>query len=156
MSAEDIFWFSIAVCLYVYVGYPILLILLRLLFQKPVRKRPLEPFVSLLVPAYNEADVIAAKIQNVLALDYPPDRLEIIIASDGSTDGTAEIAKKVADGTRVRVDAYLTNRGKISVLNDSVPKLHGTVVAFSDASSMLAPDSIRYWLRTSPIQWSAP
>ena len=69
MSAENIFLFSAGVCLYVYVGYPILLILLRLLFQTPVRKRPIEPFVSLLVPAYNEADVIAAKIQNVLALE---------------------------------------------------------------------------------------
>lgn len=144
MFAENIFLFSAGVCLYVYVGYPLLLTLLRLLFQQPVRKHPIEPFVSLLVPAYNEAAVIAAKIQNVLALDYPPDRLEIVIASDGSTDGTAEIANKVADGTRIRVDAYLTNRGKISVLNDSVPKLHGTIVAFSDASSMLAPDSIRH------------
>ena len=144
MSAKAVFWFSVGVCLYVYVGYPLLLILLRLLFQQPVPKRPIEPFVSLLIPAYNEADVIASKIQNVLALDYPPDRLEIVIASDGSSDRTAEIANKAADGTRILVEAYPTNRGKLEVLNETVPKLHGTVIAFSDASSMLAPDSIRH------------
>jgi cellulose synthase/poly-beta-1,6-N-acetylglucosamine synthase-like glycosyltransferase len=138
-----IFWFSASVGFYVYIGYPLLLTLLRPLIRRPVRKQPIEPFVSLLVPAYNEADVIAAKIQNSLALDYPLNRLEIVIASDGSTDGTVEIAQQLADGARVVVDAYPTNRGKIAVLNDSVPKLHGTVVAFSDAASMLAPNSIR-------------
>jgi cellulose synthase/poly-beta-1,6-N-acetylglucosamine synthase-like glycosyltransferase len=113
-------------------------------FSKPVKKRPIEPSVSLLVPAYNEAHVIAAKIQNVLALDYPPGLLEIVIASDGSTDRTAEIAKDSAAGTRIQVHIHLMNRGKLAVLNESVPKLRGSVIAFSDASSMLSPDAIRH------------
>lgn len=143
MRPDHLFWFSAFAIFYVYVGYPLLLALLRPLFRRPVTKHPIEPFISLLVPAYNEADVIAAKIQNVLSLDYPRDRLEIVIASDGSTDRTVGIANEMADGTRILVDAYPINRGKLAVLNDSVPKLRGTIVAFSDASSMLAPDSMR-------------
>jgi len=144
MSAEAVFWFSAGVGLYVYLGYPLLLLFLRLLFQRPVKKQRIEPYVSLLIPAYNEAHIIEAKIQNVLALDYPPELLEIVIASDGSTDQTAEIAQKAVAGTRILVDAHPTNRGKLVVLNESVPKLRGSVVAFSDAASMLTPDSIRH------------
>lgn len=128
---------------FVYAGYPVLLLLLRLFIRRPVRKRPIEPTVSLLVAAYNEADVIEAKIRNALALDYPPDRLEIAIASDGSTDGTAEIVARLADGVRVRLFAYPKHRGKLTALNDTLPRLRGGIVAFSDASSMLAPDAMR-------------
>lgn len=144
MTAELVFWISAGIILYVYVGYPLLLAFLRLVFSQPVKKRPIEPFVSLLVPAYNEAHVIAAKIQNVLALDYPPELLEIVVVSDGSTDKTAEIAKEVAAGTRIKVITYPVNRGKLTLLNESVPQLHGSVIAFSDASSMLSPDAIRH------------
>ncbi len=63
--------------------------------RREVRKQPIAPFVSLLIPAYNEADVIERKIKNSLALDYPADRLEIVVASDGSRDETAEIAQSL-------------------------------------------------------------
>ncbi|MDQ3949671.1 MAG: glycosyltransferase family 2 protein [Gemmatimonadota bacterium] len=143
MRAETVFWLAVAVAAYVYAGYPLLLAGLRLAIRRPVRKAPIEPSVSLLVAAYNEADVIEAKIRNALALDYPADRLEIVIASDGSTDQTAEFAQRLADGERVRVFVHPTNRGKLAVLNEAVPLLRGEVVAFSDASSMLARDSLR-------------
>jgi cellulose synthase/poly-beta-1,6-N-acetylglucosamine synthase-like glycosyltransferase len=143
MRAESVFWLAAAIVGYVYAGYPLLLAALRLIIHRPARKAPIEPSVSLLVAAYNEADVIDAKIRNALALDYPADRLEIVVASDGSTDGTAERAQRFADGERVRVFAHPSNRGKVSALNDAIPLLRGEIVAFSDASSMLARDSLR-------------
>ena len=141
-----IFWASAALAVYVYAGYPILLAVLRRVAKHPVAKRPIEPTVSLLVAAYNEADVIEAKIRNAIELDYPADRLQIAIACDGPNDGTTAIAQRVAaqiGGGRVRVFAYPVNRGKLHALNDTIPQLTGDIVAFSDASSMLAPDAMR-------------
>ena len=143
MLAPLVFWISIAVPVYAYFGYPLVLMLLRAIIHRDVKKGPVEPSVSLLIPAYNEGDVIERKIQNSLALDYPADRLEIVVASDGSKDDTAEAARRLEDGTRVRVLAYPQNRGKIPTLNASVPELRGEIVVFSDAAAMLFPDSVR-------------
>ncbi|HXH05506.1 MAG TPA: glycosyltransferase family 2 protein [Vicinamibacterales bacterium] len=138
------FWAAAAVIAYIYLGYPLVLAVLGRLMTRPVAQAPIEPSVSLLIAAYNEADVIEAKIRNALELDYPPDRLEIVVASDGSTDGTAERAATLTDDPRVRVIAYPRNRGKLAVLNDTVPRLRGEIVVFSDASSMLARDALRH------------
>jgi glycosyltransferase involved in cell wall biosynthesis len=141
--ARAVFWAAAAVLVYIYLGYPLVLAVLGRAMARPVARAPIEPRISLLVAAYNEADVIEAKIRNALALDYPADRLEIVVASDGSTDGTAERAAALADGERVRVIAFPRNRGKLAVLNDTVPQLRGDLLVFSDASSMLAPDALR-------------
>jgi cellulose synthase/poly-beta-1,6-N-acetylglucosamine synthase-like glycosyltransferase len=140
------FWIATGFPVYVYFGYPILLWGLQAIFRSSASRQPVEPSVSLLVAAYNEAAVIADKIRNGLALDYPADKLEIVVASDGSKDATAEIARSLAEaesGGRVRLLSFEKNRGKTVVLNDAVPQLRGEIVAFSDASSMLAPNSIR-------------
>jgi cellulose synthase/poly-beta-1,6-N-acetylglucosamine synthase-like glycosyltransferase len=137
------FWTSAFVIVYAYAGYPLVLVLLRIVIHRPVRKSPIEPFVTLVVPAHNESRVIEAKIRNTALLDYPVDRLELLIASDGSSDGTVEIAGKLSDGNRVRVLAFPQNRGKISVLNDAVREARGEIVVFSDASAILKSDSIR-------------
>lgn len=142
MAAEGIFWASAALIGYVYAGFPVLLWLLARVFERTVNLAPIEPAVSLLVAAYNEADVIESKIRNSLVLDYPSEKLEIVIASDGSSDRTQAIARTF-ESDCVRVLAYRGNRGKLAVLNDSVPELRGEIVAFSDASSMLASDAIR-------------
>src|ERR1700691_126324 len=143
--AKPLFWISAGFAVYVYIGYPILLWALQAVFRSAPGRQPVEPSVSLLVAAYNEAEVIADKIQNSLALDYPADKLEIIVASDGSKDATAEIVRPFAvrENGRVRLLDFKQNRGKMAVLNDAVKELRGEVVAFSDASSMLAPDSVR-------------
>jgi cellulose synthase/poly-beta-1,6-N-acetylglucosamine synthase-like glycosyltransferase len=143
VTAAVLFWVGVGVVLYTYAGYPIVLRLLRLIVRRPVRRGPIEPFVSILVPAYNESDVIAEKIRNVLAIDYPADRFELAVACDGPSDGTADIVRSLADGTRVRAFLFAQNRGKLYVLNDVVPQLRGEIVAFSDASSMLEPNAIR-------------
>lgn len=147
MSFEALFWLSLATCIYVYAGYPALLVAMAALFRRPVRKAPVEPSVSLVIPAYNEEKVIEAKIHNVLALDYPPEKLEIVVVSDGSTDRTNAIAARYAATGRLRLAAYPANRGKLAALNDAVPGLRGEIVVFSDAASMLRPDALRQLVR---------
>ncbi len=143
--AKLVFWVSVGFTGYVYIGYPFLLWLLQAIFPARSRRESVEPSVSLLVAAYNEAAVIAKKIRNSLALDYPADKLEIVIASDGSKDATAEIVRSFATSHpgRIRLLEFEKNRGKVPVLNDAIPQLRGEIVAFSDASSMLATDSVR-------------
>ena len=140
---ELVFWLSIAFVFYVYFGFPILLTVLNALFRRPVRKGPCTPAVTLLVAAYNEARVIEDKLRNSLQLNYPEDKLQIVIASDGSKDATVEIAKRYEDGHRVRVIAYPQNRGKLVTLNDTVSQLQTEIVAFSDAASMLTRDALQ-------------
>ena len=94
--AKLLFWISAGFAVYVYVGYPILLWGLQAVFRSSPGQQSVEPSVSLLVAAYNEAAVIADKIRNSLALDYPADKLEVVIASDGSKDATAEIVRSFA------------------------------------------------------------
>jgi cellulose synthase/poly-beta-1,6-N-acetylglucosamine synthase-like glycosyltransferase len=142
---KPLFWISVAFPLYVYLGFPLLLWLLQALVRRPPRQQPIEPAVSLLIAAYNEAAVIADKVRNSLALDYPADKLEIVVASDGSEDATAEIVRSLEaeSSGRVRLLNYPQNRGKMAVLNDAIRELRGEIVAFSDATSMLAADSLR-------------
>jgi cellulose synthase/poly-beta-1,6-N-acetylglucosamine synthase-like glycosyltransferase len=142
---RQLFWISVAFPLYVYIGFPLLLWLLQALVPRAARKQPIEPAVSLLIAAYNEAAVIADKVRNSLALDYPAEKLEIVVASDGSADATAEIVASFAaeSAGRVRLVNYAQNRGKMAVLNDAIRELRGDIVAFSDATSMLAADSLR-------------
>ncbi len=139
-----IFWCAVLVTAASYFGYPLLLYILCVVQRRPVRKRNITPFVSLLIPAYNESTVIRRKVENSLMLDYPPDRLEIVIASDGSSDTTTTIAEALADGDRVRVFSYPDNRGKCAVLNAAVKCLRGEIIVFSDATTLLEPDSVRH------------
>jgi cellulose synthase/poly-beta-1,6-N-acetylglucosamine synthase-like glycosyltransferase len=145
--AAAIFWLGIAIPVYTYAGYPLLLVLLRGLINRSVSKRDIEPFVTFLIPAYNEARCIVRKIRNTQELDYPVEKLEIVAASDGSKDATAELAQSMADGERVQVFAYPQNRGKIAVLNDSVPRARGEIVVFSDAAAFLPANALRKLLR---------
>jgi poly-beta-1,6-N-acetyl-D-glucosamine synthase len=138
-----IFWISVLLPVYAYLGYPVVLAALRLAIRRPIKKQPITPSLSVLVPAYNEARVIARKIDNFLALDYPPDLIELVIASDGSSDQTVEIAQNLADGTRIRVLAFPQNRGKVGTLNASIAELRGELIVFSDAPAMLQADSLR-------------
>ncbi len=143
MVSKIVFWTGIAVPVYAYLGYPLVLLLLRRITHHRVQKAPYAPFISILIPAYNEEAMIGQKIQNCLALDYPADQMEIVVACDGPKDRTAEIAKSFEDGQRVRVLDFPVNRGKIPVLNDGVRALRGEIVVFSDAAALLLRDSVR-------------
>src|SRR3984957_18401461 len=140
MPAELFFWMAVAIPMYAFAGYPLVLLALGLAIRREVGKAPIRPLVSLLIPAYNEARVMARKIENSLALDYPADCIEIVVVSDGSSDETVNIARSTGG---VRVIALPKNRGKVAALNAAVPQLHGEIVVFSDASAMLAADSVR-------------
>jgi len=137
-----VFWCSFALLVYVYAGYPALAWLLARLFGREPAKQPITPMVSLLIPAFNEEAHLEHKLRNSLALDYPKQRLEIVVASDGSTDQTDAIAGRFASqGARLVV--MPRNIGKSAMLGRVVPQLVGEIVVFSDASSELASDSVR-------------
>jgi len=138
-----IFWVAAVTILYTYAGYPLLLVLFRLIVRRRVRCAPVEPSVTLLIPAFNEARVIERKIRNALDLDYPQSKLEIVIASDGSTDQTLEIAQRFCDGERVRVLAFPQNRGKMATLNASVPETRGEIIVFTDAPALIESGALR-------------
>jgi cellulose synthase/poly-beta-1,6-N-acetylglucosamine synthase-like glycosyltransferase len=144
---EAIFWAATAALVYTFALYPAGIVLLARLVPRPVRRSDVRPTVSVLIAAHNEAQTIAARIENCLALRYLPGRLEIVIASDGSSDGTVEIAQRYArparPGPAVRVVAYPWRRGKPSVLNDSIPRCTGAIVVLGDARQRWEPDVVR-------------
>ena len=138
-----LFWISVAFPLYVYIGFPLLLWLLQALVRRAPRKQPIEPSVSLLVAAYNEAAVIADKIRNSLALDYPAEKLEIVVASDGSEDATAEIVRsfEAENGGRVRLLNFRESRqdGRSERRDPGITRRHrGLLRRFQHAGRRLA------------------
>jgi cellulose synthase/poly-beta-1,6-N-acetylglucosamine synthase-like glycosyltransferase len=138
---EVVFWASLALIVYTHVGYPLLLWLIAGLGRTRAERLATDepPRVSLIVAAYDEEEVIADKIANALALDYPRELLELVVASDGSTDRTAEIARQA--GADVVLE--LPRGGKIRTQDGGVEAASGDIVAFSDANSRLAPDALR-------------
>jgi cellulose synthase/poly-beta-1,6-N-acetylglucosamine synthase-like glycosyltransferase len=137
-----LFWLSVGLLGYLFAGYPILARIKAALHSRPTRRLPIEPAVSVVVAAHNEGDRIAARIANLLALDYPADRLEILIGSDGSTDDTARRACDAAD-PRVQVMAFGTRRGKPAVINDLVAAAAGDIIVFADARQSFDPAAVR-------------
>jgi len=146
IAAVGVFWTACTLVIYAYVGYPILVSILSRLFGKTPRPPELAPrdlpSVSLLISAYNEEAVIARRIETALSTDYPVDRFEIVVASDGSNDGTVEIVRRYAS-QGVRLLDYKERRGKSEVLNASVAELSGDIVLFSDANTETEPDAVR-------------
>lgn len=141
--AAVVFWGSLAGIVYLYAGYPALLLLLGA-WRRPERQPPADftPRVSLVISAYNEERVIREKILNSLALDYPADRLEIIVASDGSSDRTTAIAAEYRD-RGVKVHDFSARRGKNATLNDVVPEASGEIIVFTDANGKYQRDAMR-------------
>lgn len=143
--AEYVFWGSAALLAYVYVGYPLLMTLLAAVRRRaaPAMTDDRLPSVTVLVTAYNEAGRIGQRIENLLALDYPRDRLEILVGSDGSTDDTAQMARSWASRGRVVVYAFGVRRGKPAMLNDLVPRASGSIVVLADARQRFAHGALR-------------
>jgi cellulose synthase/poly-beta-1,6-N-acetylglucosamine synthase-like glycosyltransferase len=145
-----LFWISALTIGYVYVGYPALLIVWAELKKRHCGLRPstgaigtpqtLEPSVSIVIAAHNEAARLAARIENLLALDYPADRLQIIVVSDGSTDDTLRVLSSYRRAVEI-VDA--PRRGKATALNAGVARAKGAIVVFADARQMFAPGAVR-------------
>src|SRR5215468_7626228 len=147
LIAQVVFITAIAVMTFIYVGYPALMLALSFLFRRPVRRADITPRVSVIIAAYNEELDIAAKLKNTLALDYPQERMEIIVASDCSTDRTDEIVRSF------RMQGVILYRqpdrfGKTVAQNRAVKASSGEILVFSDATTMYEPDAIRKIVRS--------
>ena len=144
MTAVEIaFWVCVALLVYAQAGYGLLLAALAALRRGASSAPPIEPgaepHVSLIVAAYQEADVIAAKVRNARELDWPAERLELIVSTDGSTDGTPDRAREAG------ADLVLENPrgGKVRTQDAAVARARGDIVAFSDANSTWEPGALR-------------
>jgi len=136
-----IFWLMLALLVYVYGGFSVLVVLVAHARKRSVKQEDITPSLSLIIPVWNEEKAIAARLDNALALDYPADRLEIIVPSDGSTDRTEEMVRSYADrGVHLLA---LPRRGKIYGLKDAVNVATGELLVFSDANSMYERDALR-------------
>lgn len=150
-----VFWLSCGAVAYTYIVYPLLALALARLFTRP--HTPLVatnadrstaeslPRAALIIAAHNEADVIENRIRNALSMNYPSDRLQIVIASDGSDDDTCQIAHRF--GERVTLLAFPHRRGKACTLNDAIASVDADVLIFSDANTTMDPDAIRHLVR---------
>ena len=135
-----LFWLSVGIIIYTFLGYPLLITLLARIRKRPRRQAPITPSATLFISAYNEEAIIASKIENGLALDYPPERLKIVVMADGSDDNTAAIARRYP---QVCVYHQPARGGKIAAINRGMPFVDSEIVVFSDANTMLDPGTLR-------------
>ncbi len=152
MFVEIMCWASIGLIVYSYLVYPIILALLaKLSSEKSPRKIeeiPVEqwPLVSLVIAAYREESVIVERLNNALQIDYPADKIEIIIGVDGNEDATGKLVKAFQD-TRIRLMQFPERRGKASVLNDCIAVARGEIILFSDANTFWDADAAKLLVR---------
>ncbi|MFH1513864.1 MAG: glycosyltransferase family 2 protein [bacterium] len=139
---EIISWFCFIWILYIYFFYPFILWIIHSFLKRPVKKGEFEPSISFFISAYNEESVILEKLENVLKLDYPKDKLEIIVVSDASTDRTDEIVNSYSD-KGVRLFRMSERGGKIPGLNDAIPASTGEILILSDANCMYNTGALR-------------
>lgn len=145
-AVEVVFWFAVAIVIYAYAGYGMCVTVVARIRPRPPRAGNVQPSVTLIVPAYNEASYLAAKLENSLALDYPMDRLEILVISSGSTDGTDDVARGYASrGVRTLVQP--TRTGKEAAMQEAARHARGDVLVFTDANALLNREAIRLMVR---------
>ena len=137
-----IFVLSVLLLAYIYVGYPLLILLLARFFRRPVKKQDITPSVTLVIPTFNEEAVITEKIENTLHLDYPPDRLQILVCDDASEDRTVEIAKSYA-WAGVALSQGTARSGKVGGLNRALQLATGEIYVIADADILAHPDALR-------------
>ena len=143
MIPQAVFWGSLAALAWTHAGYPAAASLAARLRAKPVRKGGDLPTVSVVVAAHDEEDVIERRLANLLALDYPREKLEIVVASDASTDRTDDLVEQVAaSDDRVRL-LRCPRGGKVAAQNRAVRSTSGDILAFSDANAQWKPDALR-------------
>lgn len=142
---RGVFWSAVGTVAYTYVLFPILVMVRGRLRERPYRTGESTPWISVVIAAYNEAGVIGERIENLLSTDYPADRREIVIVSDGSTDGTDEIVRRYEDeGVQL---VALPRSGKFVALNAGAKRAGGEILVFSDANTVFAPDALRAIVR---------
>jgi cellulose synthase/poly-beta-1,6-N-acetylglucosamine synthase-like glycosyltransferase len=145
-----VFWMTLLLCLSTYALYPISIFFLAKYRPFIVKRKEIYPFVSIIIAAFNEEKHIENKLINTLELNYPKDRMEIIVGSDGSTDRTANLVTGYTDryaAPPVKLLHFPTNRGKTTVQNECVNIAKGEVLLFMDAASFLNRDAIKNIVR---------
>lgn len=142
LAAEIAFWISAFALFYTYVGYPILLVVLSRVRPRSVRRAEWTPRVSVIITAYNEEQDLAAKLENTLALDYPQPFLEVMVASDCSSDRTDDIVREFA-AREVRLHRQPERLGKTAAQNAAVELATGEIIVFSDATTFYQKDVLR-------------
>ena len=147
MIARTTFWGSIGALAWTHAGYPLAMGALARLRPRPVRKADVTPAVALVVSAHDEESVIRRRIDNALGLDYPAESLEVVVASDGSTDLTdAIVGELAAENPRVRL-LQCPREGKVAAQHRAVQATSSDVLAFTDANSEWQPDALRALVR---------
>lgn len=140
-----VFWITLLLLLSAYIGYPLCLIVISWFSRKHRIDESFCPSVSLIIPVYNEEKIIERKIKNSLLLDYAKEKLEIVVASDGSTDDTKIIVEKYLNQG---VNFFeFPRRGKLATLNRVLPKTKGDILVLTDASAMFSNDALRMLVR---------
>ena len=142
LIAQIVFWLATAALFYTYFGYPLFVYLYSLAFPKSIAKSDFEPTVTILITAYNEEKAIRSKLENTFQIEYPKDKLEILVASDGSSDRTDEIVKEFA-GQSVKLFRQEGRKGKTYTQNKAVEKATGEIIIFSDATTDYQPNVLR-------------
>ena len=137
---KALFWLSLGALLWTHVLYPLAAAALARVRPRAVRKAPIEPSASVIVAAYNEEASIERRLENLLALDYPDEKLELVVTSDASTDRTHELVERFGDRVRLIVNP---RGGKVAAQDRAVRETSGEIVAFSDANATWAPDALR-------------
>jgi len=141
LAIEIVFWTSLAALAWTHLGYPVAVAALARVRPRPPRRADILPSVTLIVPAHNEEDVIERKLENVLALDYPPEQLDVVVTSDASTDATHAIVARFADrGVRL---IECERGGKVAAQDRAVRETAGEIVAFGDANVEWEPGALR-------------
>jgi len=138
-AGQILFWVSIGLLAYVYAGYPLLVYLVSVLRPRPLTKGHIEPPVTILITAFNEQAAIREKLENTLKIEYPSNKLEILVASDGSTDGTDAIVSQFA-GRGVTLFRQEGRVGKTATQNAAVEAAGGEIILFSDATTLYRQD----------------
>jgi cellulose synthase/poly-beta-1,6-N-acetylglucosamine synthase-like glycosyltransferase len=137
-----VFWGATGLIAYTYLGYPGWLWLRRRWSSQPVRRGPYTPFLSIIMVVRNEAKVLERKLRNLIELNYPSDLVEIVVASDGSTDDTNQILSRYTTVSQVRGICIPQARGKAVGLNEAIQDARGEIVVFTDARQQLEPDAV--------------
>jgi glycosyltransferase involved in cell wall biosynthesis len=145
---RKVFWGSLVALAWAHAGYPAAAAAAARVAPRPVRREDILPAVTVIVAAHNEEDVIARRVENLLALDYPAELVNIVVASDASTDGTHAIVREIAKH-EPRVSLLECPRGgKVAAQNLAVAQSEAGIVAFSDANTTWAPDALRMLVRS--------
>lgn len=142
MALEWVFWISALLLVQVFAGYPLGMAVWARWRPRAVAKRPQWPSVTVILAVHDGAASLEAKLANLVALDYPLDALDIVVASDGSTDGTAGVARRWRGG-RVTVLEFAARRGKAACLNDAVAAARGDILLMTDVRQRLEPQALR-------------